>query len=305
MNVLLTGANGQLGRAIADALQVSSETVHNNWILTTREDLDVTDEETVEKYILENKINIIVNCAAYTDVDKAEVEREKCEAVNSLAPGYLAKAASKNGALLIHFSTDYVYNGMTFFPYDEKRQTMPRNYYGLTKLNGEKAIIDSGCSYVIFRLQGLYSKYKKNFFSTILEKARSNEFEAVPVVADQITGIVSAETVATHLLEMIEGNPYLPGRLTNRGIYNFSDLGCASWYDYATYAINYCGLAPKHAKPITSKEYKEIKIGAADRPHYSVLSKRKYQKDFYQPLNHWSYSLNNYLDFYMKNNGWN
>lgn len=299
MNVLLTGANGQLGQAIVHALETNAQTVKNDWTITTKNELDVTNAEAVESFVLDKKINIIVNCAAYTNVDKAEVERDLCKAVNEDGARNLANAAAKNGALLIHFSTDYVYNGMTFFPYDEKRQCLPRNYYGVTKLNAEQAIIDSHCPYLIFRLQGLYSTYKNNFFSTIIRKAKEEEpYKTIDVVSDQITGIINADTVAQHLMEIIEGNPLLPSTLKNRGIYNLSDMGCGSWYDFAVYALNYCGL-PNVARPIRSANYKNLKVcngdPCADRPLYSVLSKDDYVTDFYT-LDHWSKALNNYLD---------
>ena len=298
MNVLLTGANGQLGQAVKHALEVNAQIVKNDWFITTKEELDITDAAEVEKYVLEKHINIIVNCAAYTNVNKAEKDIETCRKVNVDGVANLAAAASKNRAILIHFSTDYVYNGMTFMPYDEERQTMPRNVYGCSKLDGEKVIIDSGCSYLIFRLQGLYSQYKPNFFSAIIKQTEN--VTEIPVVCDQVTGIVHASYVAKVLMEIIEAGPYGDFRLANRGIYNLSDEGCGSWYDYAVYALSVLGIDTSFVKPVTTAEYKDIMkkagVDVADRPFYSVLSKKKFYKDFSLYPQHWSEGLNNYLN---------
>lgn len=302
MNVLLTGANGQLGRAVQHALEVNAQALQNEWTATTKKELDITDADAVEKYVLEHHINIIVNCAAYTNVNGAENDEATCRAVNVDGAKNLADAASKNGALLIHFSTDYVFNGMTFKPYEETRQTMPVNVYGQSKLDAEKAIIDSGCNYLIFRLQGLYSIYKPNFFSAILQKAKNCAGTPMKVVYDQITGIVNAVDVATALLEITEGTPGLPSLLSKRGIYHLSDKGCASWYDYAVYACRYLGVSYGPIVPVTATEYKKAMrkqgVKVADRPYYSVLSKEKFIADFGSQivLHHWSQSLNNFLD---------
>ena len=294
--ILITGANGQLGRCIRD--KVSAIKSENEWYFTDITDipenktdyLDLTEENDVENYVVKNEITIIVNCAAYTNVDKAENDYGTAKAINAIVPQTLAKITKKhNLKSLIHISTDYVFNGMGFMPYTEDRMTLPVSVYGATKREGEAYIEDSGCKYLIFRTAWLYSEYGNNFVKTMLRLF--TEKDEINVVNDQIGTPTYAGNLAELIVKIIERTKPLEGKditpLLENGIYHFTDEGVASWYDFA-YEIyeqwshkilGLCGI-----NGVTTKEY-----GAkVKRPYYSVLDKTKYKKDFkglYNPKN--------------------
>ena len=303
MNILVTGANGQLGKCIRDKVKSLKET-ENTYIYSDvsgsddadTEYLDIVDEEQVKKFVKNSHINIIVNCAAYTNVDKAENDYDTAEKINALAPKYLAEAALSVGAKLIHISTDYVFNGMGFMPYTEDRMTLPVSVYGATKREGESYIEDSGCKYLIFRTAWLYSEYGNNFVKTMLRLF--NEKDEINVVNDQIGTPTYAGNLAELIVNIIERTTPLEGKdvipLLENGIYHFTDEGVASWYDFAFQIYDYDvelnvrlnGANSKYTKinGVTTKEYgSKVK-----RPYYSVLDKTKYKKDFkglYTPKN--------------------
>lgn len=294
--ILITGANGQLGRCIRD--KVSAIKSENEWYFTDITDipenktdyLDLTEENDVENYVVKNEITIIVNCAAYTNVDKAENDYGTAKAINAIVPQTLAKITKKhNLKSLIHISTDYVFNGMGFMPYTEDRMTLPVSVYGATKREGEAYIEDSGCKYLIFRTAWLYSEYGNNFVKTMLRLF--TEKDEINVVNDQIGTPTYAGNLAELIVNIIERTTPLEGKdvipLLENGIYHFTDEGVTSWYDFA-YEIRefwqhkvrgLCGI-----NGVTTKEY-----GAkVKRPYYSVLDKTKYKKDFkglYTPKN--------------------
>lgn len=307
MNILITGANGQLGRCIMD--RVNETVIKNNGtdnvyfytgVNESESDgiarLDITDEEAVKSFVKDNFINVIVNCAAYTNVDKAESDYDTAEKINAIATTYLSEAALSVGAKLIHISTDYVFNGMGFKPYTEDRLAMPVSVYGATKREGEVYIEDSGCKYLIFRTAWLYSEYGNNFVKTMLRLF--NEKDEINVVNDQIGTPTYAGNLAELIVNIIERTTPLEGKdtipLLENGIYNFTDEGVASWYDFACQIYDYDvelnvklnGCNSKYTKinGVTTKQYGS----KVRRPYYSVLDKTKYKKDFnglYTPKN--------------------
>lgn len=300
MNVLITGANGQLGRCIRD--RVNETVIKNNGtdnvyfytgVNESESDgiarLDITDKEAVKSFVKDNFINVIVNCAAYTNVDKAESDYDAAEKINAIATTYLAEAALSVGAKLIHISTDYVFNGMGFMPYTEDRMTLPTSVYGKTKAMGEEFIQQSGCKYLIFRTAWLYSEYGNNFLKTMLRLF--SEKSEINVVNDQIGTPTYAGNLAELIVNIIERTTPLEGKdtipLLENGIYHFTDEGVASWYDFACeiyeqWSHKVLGLCKING--VTTKEYGS----KVRRPYYSVLDKTKYKKDFnglYTPKN--------------------
>lgn len=308
MNILVTGANGQLGKCIRHTVDSLKET-DNTYIFSDivfdcdTEYLDITDEDEVKKFIKDKSINVIINCAAYTNVDKAENDYENAEALNAFAPKYLAEAASSAGAKLIHISTDYVFNGLGFMPYTEDRATLPTSVYGKTKLMGEEYIQGSGCKYLIFRTAWLYSEYGKNFLKTMMELFKTKH--EINVVNDQIGTPTYAGNLAELIVNIIETMTPIEGKetipLLENGIYHFTDEGVASWYDFAC-EIHECwqhkvrGMCAING--VTTKEYgSKVK-----RPYYSVLDKTKYKKDFkglYTPKN-WRCGVREVIDKLLK-----
>ena len=299
MNVLVTGANGQLGRCIRDRVKLLENT-DNTYIFTdvvkdeNTEYLDIVDDEEVKKFVKNSHINVIINCAAYTNVDKAENDYEMAEALNGIAPRNLSEAALSVGAKLIHISTDYVFNGQGFMPYTEERMTLPVSVYGKTKRMGEEFIQESGCKYLIFRTAWLYSEYGNNFVKTMLRLF--NEKDELNVVNDQIGTPTYAGNLAELIVKICECMTPLEGKetipLLENGIYHFTDEGVASWYDFACQIYDYDvdlnaklnGATSKYIKinGVTTKEYGS----KTKRPYYSVLDKTKYKTDFnglYEP----------------------
>lgn len=299
MNVLVTGANGQLGRCIRDRVKLLENT-DNTYIFTdvvkdeNTEYLDIVDDEEVKKFVKNSHINVIINCAAYTNVDKAENDYEMAEALNGIAPRNLSEAALSVGAKLIHISTDYVFNGQGFMPYTEERMTLPVSVYGKTKRMGEEFIQESGCKYLIFRTAWLYSEYGNNFVKTMLRLF--NEKDELNVVNDQIGTPTYAGNLAELIVKICECMTPLEGKetipLLENGIYHFTDEGVASWYDFACQIYDYevelneklNGCTSKYTKinGVTTKQY----ASKTKRPYYSVLDKTKYKTDFnglYEP----------------------
>ena len=298
MNILVTGANGQLGKCIRDkvkSLGLNKET-DNTYIYADvvgsddadTEYLDITDEEMVKNFVKKSNINVIINCAAYTNVDKAENDYETAEKLNAFGPKYLAEAAASVGAKLIHISTDYVFNGQTFFPYNEERPTLPTSVYGKTKVMGEEFIQESGCKYLIFRTAWLYSEYGNNFVKTMLRLF--NEKDELNVVNDQIGTPTYAGNLAQLIINIVEQTVVPEGRtvipLVENGIYHFTDEGVCSWYDFACEIyhddielndrINGCTSSYVNIKGVTTKQYGS----KTRRPYYSVLDKTKVKTDF-------------------------
>ena len=273
LNILITGANGQLGRSLQRLGGVSP----HNYICTDVAELDITDAGAVLRAIREQGIDVIVNCAAYTDVEKAEEDEARADLLNHKAAGNLAAAAKETGATLFHVSTDYVFDGTAHTPYTEDVTPSPLGAYGRTKLAGERAVMASGCRYLIFRTAWLYSEYGKNFLKTML--CLSSERERLQVVFDQIGTPTYAGDLALALFSIIEAGRYAG----NEGVYHFTNEGVCSWYDFATEIAaaaghDKCRIIPCHTSEFPTK---------ATRPAYSVLDKTKVKQTFQMDIPHW------------------
>ena len=277
MNILITGANGQLGRSLRRLGGVSP----HNYFFTDVAELDITDAVAVLRTVEERRIDVIVNCAAYTDVEKAEEDEPTAELLNHKAAGNLAAAAKATGATLFHVSTDYVFDGTAHTPYTEDGTPSPLGAYGRTKLAGERAVMASGCRYLIFRTAWLYSEYGNNFLKTMLRL--TSERDTLQVVFDQIGTPTYAGDLALALFSIIESERYAG----NEGVYHFTDEGVCSWYDFATEIAaaaghDSCRIIPCHTSEFPTK---------AARPAYSVLDKTKIKTTFQMDIPHWRESM--------------
>ena len=273
LNILITGANGQLGRSLQRLGGVSP----HNYICTDVAELDITDAGAVLRAVREQGIDVIVNCAAYTDVEKAEEDEARADLLNHKAAGNLAAAAKETGATLFHVSTDYVFDGTAHTPYTEDVTPSPLGAYGRTKLAGEEAVKASGCRYLIFRTAWLYSEYGHNFLKTMLRL--TSERDTLQVVFDQIGTPTYAGDLALAIFSIIESERYAG----NEGVYHFTDEGVCSWYDFATEIAaaaghDSCRIIPCHTSEFPTK---------AQRPAYSVLDKTKIKTTFQMDIPHW------------------
>ena len=275
MNILITGANGQLGNEMQRVAKNSS----NHYIFTDVAQLDITDREAVLKTVKDNGIQVIVNCAAYTNVDKAEDDRETADLINNKAVENLAITARENDATLIHISTDYVFKGDRCTPCREDWETDPLGVYGITKLAGEKSIERTGCRHIIIRTAWLYSPFGKNFVKTM--QKLTAEKDSLKVVFDQVGTPTYAGDLADAISHIIE-----TGQLDKQGIYHFSNEGVCSWYDFAKEICelsgNTCNIQPCHSDEFPSK---------VKRPHFSVLDKTKIKDTFGIEVPYWKDSL--------------
>ncbi len=278
MRVLVTGADGQLGRALRET------TGGDGWIFTDLAELDITDAGAVEEFFAHERPEMVVNCAAWTDVDSAETEREAAYRVNAEAPRFLAAASAKNGAALIHVSTDFVFDGMTDRPYNEDDVPAPINVYGESKLAGERAVLESGCRGAVVRTAWLYSPWGKNFVKAILGAAAGRD--EIRVVADQSGCPTSALSLARAIGAMIPRLKDGPGR--GAEIYHFCDAGVVSRAEFAAEIIGQAGLKCR-VVPVTSEEYELLNVSknppsvfrpAAARPKYSALDTTKFTRTF-------------------------
>ena len=284
MNILVTGANGQLGREMRLIAQdtpyhfIFTDVVEAEGVETTL--LDITSLEAVKQLVKAHDIHCIVNCAAYTNVDKAESDEAFCRVLNAEAPRNLAEAMKEVNGLLIHISTDYVFGGDPYnIPCREDQKGTPTGAYGRTKLEGEKYIQATGCDYVILRTAWLYSTFGNNFVKTM--RRLGAERENLTVVFDQIGTPTYARDLAEAIVAM------LPKLKTGvKEVYHFSNEGVCSWYDFAVEIMKLSGLKCK-VKPIESKDYPT----PAKRPFYSVLNKGKIKADFGLEIRHWSESV--------------
>ena len=275
MNILITGAAGQLGRAMVKASQGSD----NKYIFCDRQNLDITDEVAVESFVLAQRIDVIVNCASYTAVDKAEDEQDAADLVNNKAVAAMAEIARKHDAVLIHISTDYVFDGKACTAYTEDAPTAPLNVYGRTKADAERAIVESGCRHIILRTSWLYGAEGDNFVKRIIEKSAENP--VLRVISDQIGTPTFVEDLAGLISLIIEEN-----MLDRTGIYNYSNEGVCSWYDFAHEICAQVGHLCD-VLPCRTDEYPR----KAARPHFSVLDNTKVKKTFGIEIPHWKDSL--------------
>ena len=274
--ILVTGANGQLG----SELRVLSVNSNHEFLFTDVAELDITNREAVDNYVSEHGTDIIVNCAAYTNVDKAEDDTEMADNINHLAVKNLAEVSAKYKLILIHISTDYVFDGSKNTPYLETDPTAPLGVYGRTKLAGEKAVTDSGCDYLIIRTSWLYSSFGNNFVKTM--RRLTAEKDSLKVVFDQVGTPTYAGDLAQAILKIIDSGKYAD----NAGIYHFSNEGVCSWYDFAieirNLSGNLCDIQPCHSDEFPSK---------VKRPNFSVLDKTKIKETFGLKIPYWKFSL--------------
>ena len=277
MNILVTGANGQLGCEMRRLGAVSP----NNYIFTDVAELDITNAVAVALFVKQYSIDAIVNCAAYTNVDKAESDEATAELINATAVGNLAIAAKEVGATLFHVSTDYVFGLEDNTPRTEEMPTDPLGVYGSTKLHGEQAIEKSGCKALIFRTAWLYSEFGNNFLKTMMRLTA--EREQLNVVFDQVGTPTYAGDLALAIFSIIEAGVY-PG---NEGIYHFSNEGACSWYDFAVEIAAAAGNTGCRINPCHSSEFPS----PVTRPPYSVLDKTKIKNTFDIEIPHWRESM--------------
>lgn len=276
MNILVTGANGQLGRHMRLLAPGSA----HKWLFTDVEELDITSREAVTEFVKKNGINIIVNCAAYTNVDKAESDEATAMRINGDAVGYMAEALNDAGGTLIHFSTDYVFGGTMYnTPCSEDMEANPTGAYGRTKLAGEKAA--ERCHHLIFRTSWLYSEYGKNFLLTMLRLTA--EKKQLSVVFDQVGTPTYAGDLARAVFRIIESGEYLK----HEGIYNYANEGVCSWYDFTKEIARQAGQTTCKIMPCHSNEYPS----PVKRPAYSVLDKTKFKETFQQEIPYWTEAL--------------
>lgn len=315
MNILVTGAKGQLGNAIKDIVEMrgNGKPDHfvgepNHYIFVDVDELDITKEEDVAKFVKDNHINVIVNCAAYTNVERAQDDWETAYNVNAIGPMNLAAAAANVGAVLIHISTDYVFKGQRNtpvppIPVGEDTNGFPdaeRNecYYGYSKNVGEELIMRvSGARYIILRTAWLYSQYGKNFVKTMVLRAEASN--KTSVVYDQTGSPTYAVDLARFIFHIIEHNGPDTPYLSKTGIYNFTNRGVASWYDLAwrTFVrFNGSDATDILVTPCRSDEYPSKVI----RPAYSVLDIKKTEETFGYNIRHWSHALNEALEIISK-----
>lgn len=283
MNILVTGANGQLG----NEMRIVSQQSAHHYIFTDVAELDITDAAAVEKMVADNDVKVIVNCAAYTNVDKAEDDRELAELLNAKAVENLAAAIRRNDGLLVHVSTDYVFGGTrNNTPCREEEAANPTGVYGETKLHGEEAVIRSGCHYLIIRTAWLYSEYGKNFLKTMLDLTATKP--SLKVVFDQTGTPTYAYDLAAAICDIIEQRKY-EGR---DGIYHYSNEGVCSWYDFTKAIAEYAGHTACDIQPCHSDEFPSKVI----RPSYSVLDKTKIKTTFGLKVPYWTDSLKQCID---------
>ena len=283
MNILVTGANGQLGTEIRN-LSVGSP---NRYIFSDVNSLpgvetlslDITNRQAISLVAESEHVDVIINCAAYTNVDRAEDDQAMADLLNNVAAGNLASVAANRGATLIHISTDYVFHGDSSVPYTEDWATHPLGVYGITKLAGERAVAESGCNWFIFRTAWLYSPYGKNFVKTMMRLTADKD--TLTVVADQVGTPTYAADLASLIVNVVDEE-----LLDKGGLYHYSNEGVISWYDFAKTICelsgNSCDIQPCRSDEYPSK---------AARPHYSVLDKSKVKRTFGISIPYWKDSL--------------
>jgi len=289
MKVLITGSNGQLGSELKELVSNSKLEIQNyTFIFADSKLLDITDHQAVKKIIVDNDIKVIINCAAYTAVDKAETDIEMVDKINHLAVANMAIVAKEHDIKLVHISTDYVFDGQNYKPYIESDATNPQGVYGATKLAGEQAILDiNPKDSMIIRTSWVYSYYGNNFVKTMLRLGR--ERDSLGVIYDQVGTPTYAKDLAEVILDILRKNQYCQSELVSESqvkIYNYSNEGVASWYDFAKEIMDIANISCQ-VNPIETKDYPT----PAKRPHYSVLNKSKIKSDFDIELQYWKDSL--------------
>ena len=273
--ILITGANGQLGNEMRLLAREHSE---YDYLFTDVAELDICDEQAVADYVRRHEVDVIVNCAAYTAVDKAEDNEELCDRLNRLAPGYLAKAVAARGGKLVQISTDYVFDGTAHVPYTEDCPTCPDSVYGRTKLGGEREAFAHCPDTMVIRTAWLYSTFGNNYVKTMLRLGR--ERETLGVIFDQVGTPTYARDLAAVIFAAI-GKGIVPG------VYHFSNEGVCSWYDFTKAIHRLAGITTCRVSPLHTDEYPT----RATRPHYSVLDKTKIKQTYGVEVPYWTDSL--------------
>jgi len=275
MNILITGCNGQLGNEMQ---LLEKDNPQHTYFNTDVAELDITNEEAISRFVEDNQIDGIVNCAAYTAVDKAEENQELCMKLNAKAPEYLARAIERRGGWLIQISTDYVFDGTNHTPYVETDSVCPNSTYGRTKLAGEQAAQQACSRTMIIRTAWLYSTFGNNFVKTMIRLG--NEKPELGVIFDQIGTPTYARDLAVAIFAAINQG-------LKSGIYHFSNEGVISWYDFTKAIHRIAGITTCHVRPLHTSEYPT----PAARPHYSVLDKTKIKQDYGIVIPYWEESL--------------
>ncbi len=280
MNILITGCNGQLGNEMQ---LLEKENPQHTYFNTDVQELDITDQQAIEQFVTENQIDGIVNCAAYTAVDKAEDNKDFCKTLNTVAPAYLAAAVEKRGGWMIQISTDYVFDGTKHTPYVETDTPCPDSVYGSTKLDGEKNVLASCKNSMIIRTAWLYSTFGNNFVKTMIRLGK--EKPELGVIFDQIGTPTYARDLAVCIMTAIN-----KGIVS--GIYHFSNEGVISWYDFTKAIHRLAGITTCHVRPLHTAEYPT----PAHRPHYSVLDKTKIKQTYGMEVPYWEESLKDCIE---------
>lgn len=282
-NLLVTGGNGQLG---SELREIAPNYPDYNFLFTDVKQLDITSHTAVKEFIEINNINVIINCAAYTAVDKAESEPELADTINHLAVANFARLAKDKNIKLIHISTDYVFDGTNHKPYAETDVPNPKSVYGKTKLDGELAMQQiNPANSIIIRTSWVYSKFGNNFVKTMLRLAESRD--KISVVGDQIGTPTNAADLAKAILIML---PQINNETVE--LFHYSNEGACSWYDFATGIIDYKGINCE-VKPINTLDFPT----KAKRPHFSVLDKTKISNQFNIDVPNWNNSLIKLINF--------
>ena len=275
MNILITGCNGQLGNEMQLLEKQHAEHTYYN---TDVHELDITNQQAIETFCSEHHIDGIVNCAAYTAVDKAEENVELCELLNATAPGYLAEAMGRRGGWMIQISTDYVFDGTNHRPYVETDPVCPNSVYGRTKLAGEQAVVKGCPQSMIIRTAWLYSTFGNNFVKTMIRLGK--EKSELGVIFDQIGTPTYARDLAVAIFAAISQG-------VTPDIYHFSNEGVISWYDFTKAIHRIAGIEGCRVRPLHTAEYPT----PASRPHYSVLDKTKIKQTYHLEIPYWETSL--------------
>lgn len=286
MNILITGANGQLGNEMRIVTKGSKDRyIFTDVIEAEGQEtaiLDITNIDSIRKMVADNDVKVIVNCAAYTNVDKAESDQDFCELLNAKAPENLAIAMKEVNGLLVHISTDYVFGGDPYnTPCKEDQKGTPTGVYGLTKLHGEQNILNSGVDYLIFRTAWLYSEFGKNFVKTMLNLTASKP--QLKVVFDQVGTPTYAYDLAAAIYNILENRKYEG----NTGVYHYSNEGVCSWYDFTKMIAEIAGNTSCDIQPCHSDEFPS----PVKRPAFSVLDKTKVKETFSLTVPYWTDSL--------------
>jgi len=280
MITLVTGSNGQLGKTIQSIVKNKSE-----FIFTDINSLDITKKEKIESIITSHNINCIVNCAAYTDVDGAEIEKEKADDLNNNAIKNLVEISETYNLRLIHISTDYVYNGINKSEISEYEYVNPQNYYGVSKLNGEKHIENSISESIVIRTSWLYSSFGKNFVKTIIEKSKSKDL--LKIVGDQFGCPTNACDLANAIIQIIKSKDRFD---KESKIYNFSNLGYTSWFEFAKFILEEINIKC-NLEEIKTNEISQL----SKRPKFAITNKTKIISAFNLKIPDWKESLMKFL----------